>query len=411
MALYSYEGFNQAAKKVKGQLDGSSIQAIKEQLTKKGIFVSSIEIVSDLSATLPWYKKLFVKKVTLKDKILFTKQLEVLLRSGIPLMQSLELLMDQFEGQMRAIVVNLRDGIKEGQSLADGLKKYPKIFDNIYVQLIKAGEATGKLEIILKRLTIYLERRAEIQKKVKGALSYPMIQMAIIALVVVFLLYYVVPKFVGIFKKQGADLPTPTKVLLAISDVFQSHYILLAIAITIITGAFIYVRSQEWGKLYLDKIKLKLPLIKYFTRMNAVVQLTRTLGMLLESGVNLSEALDIVCKIINNRVLATSIKQARDKIVKEGKIAQYLKDTNIFDPMAIYLIRTGEQSGELAKMLLVVAENSEEELSALTDSLSAKIEPIMMIIMAVVVGFIVISIALPMTQMAGTLTKGKGSKL
>ena len=383
MALYSYEGFNQAGKKVKGQLDGSSVHAVKDQLTKKGIFVSSIELVSDLSATLPWYKKLFVKKVTLKDKILFTKQLEVLLRSGIPLMQS----------------------------LADGLKKYPKIFDNIYVQLIKAGEATGKLEIILKRLTIYLERRAEIQKKVKGALSYPMIQIVIIALVVVFLLYYVVPKFVNVFKKQGDALPTPTKILLSISGVFQSHYILLAIITFAIVGAFMYVKSQEWGKLYLDKIKLKLPLIKYFTRMNAVVQLTRTLGMLLESGVNLSEALDIVCNIINNRVLATSIKQARDKIVKEGKIAQYLKDTNIFDPMAIYLIRTGEQSGELAKMLLVVAENSEEELSALTDSLSAKIEPIMMIFMAVVVGFIVISIALPMTQLAGTIGKGKGTKV
>jgi type II secretory pathway component PulF len=405
MALYFYQGFSKEGKRVKGQIDASSISQIKEQLSKRGIFISSIDLVSDITATMPWYKRLFQKKVTLKDKILFTKQLAVLLKSGIPLMQSLELLMDQFEGQMRSIIISLKDGIKEGQSLADGLKQYPKIFDNIYVQLVRAGEATGKLEVILVRLTTYMERRAEIQKKVRGALSYPMIQLGIVTLVVIFLLNFVVPRLVGIFKKQGSALPGPTQFMLSISDFLQNHYILLGIFFVLIISGFIYIRSQEWGKFYIDKIKLKLPLIKYFTRMSAVVQFSRTLGMLLESGVNLSEALDIVCKIINNRVLAATLIQAKDKIIKEGKITQYLKDTNIFPSIAIYLLRTGEQSGELAQMLLVVAENYEEELSELTDSLAAKIEPIMMIVMAVVVGFIVISIALPITQMGSIVGK------
>lgn len=407
MALYAYQGFSKGGKKVKGQIDASSLQQVKDQLTKKNIFVSSIELVSDLTSAMPWYKKLLEKKITLKDKILFTKQLAVLLKSGIPLMQALELLVDQFEGQLRSIIINLKDGIKEGQSLADGLKKYPKIFDNIYVQLVKAGEATGKLEVILFRLTTYLEKRAEIQKKIKGALSYPMIQISIVLLVTFFLLYFVVPKLVGIFKKQGSSLPGPTQFLLSISESLQSHYIIIGVSAASIVGLFLYMKSQEWGKLYLDKIKLKLPLIKYFTKMNAVVQFSRTLGMLLESGVNLSEALDIVCKIINNRVLANSLNKAKDKIIKEGKITQYLKDTGIFPSIAIYLLRTGEQSGELAQMLLLVAENYEEELSDLTDSLSSKIEPLMMIFMAVVVGFIVIAIALPITDMASIVGKGK----
>src|SRR3990167_1591994 len=405
MALYSYQGFSKDGKKVKGQVDASSISQVKDQLLKRDIFVSSINLVTDLTSGLPWYKRLFQKKVTLKDKILFTKQLAVLLKSGIPLLQSLELLIDQFEGQMRSIIINLKDGIKEGQSLADGLKKYPKIFDNIYVQLVRAGEATGKLELILFRLTTYMERRAQVQKKIKSALSYPMIQLSIVILVVFLLLYFVVPKLVGIFKKQGSELPGPTKFMLAISEFMQNHYILLGVSLIALVALFFYVKSQEWGKIYIDKIKLKLPIVKYFTRMSAVVQFSRTLGMLLESCVNLSEALDIVCKIINNRVLASTLIKAKDKIIKEGKIAQYLKDTNIFPSIAIYLLRTGEQSGELAQMLLLVAQNYEEELADLTDSLSAKIEPLMMIIMAVVVGFIVISIALPITQMGAIIGK------
>lgn len=399
MALFNYEAFSSDGKKKKGQIDATSLSAAKDILSARGFYVISMNS-ADKASSLPWYQKLFQKKVTLKDKILFTKQLAVLLKSGIPLLQSLELLTDQFDGQLKYITISIKDGIKEGGSLADGLKKYPKVFDNIYVQLVRAGEATGNLEKILNRLATYLERREEIQKKVKGALSYPLIQIIVVTLVVAGLVTFVVPKLVGPFKSQGKELPGPTKILLSISDVIKDHYILLAIGIIFVIAIFVYIKSQEWGQLWLDKVKLKLPLIKYFTKMSAVVQFCRTLGMLLESGVNLSEALDIVTNIINNKVLTSALITAKDKIIKEGKITQYLSETKLFPPMAIYLLRTGEQSGELDQMLLTVAQNYETELSDLTDSLSSKIEPIMMIVMAVIVGGVVVAIAMPIMQMS-----------
>lgn len=399
MALFYYEAFSADGKKIKGQLDASSESSAKDQLSKKGVYVVSIRPF-DKSYDLPWYKKLLQKKVTLKDKILFTKQLSVLLKSGIPLLQSLELLIDQFDGQLKYIIISIKDGIKEGGSFADGLKKYPKIFDNIYIQLVRAGEATGNLELILDRLSLYLERREDIQRRVKSALSQPIIQLVVVFLVVAFLVTFVVPKLTGMFAQQGADLPAPTKILLGISDFIRFHYFILLFIVSCVVGLFVYVRSQEWGQLLIDKIKLKLPIIKYFTRTSAIIQFSRTLGMLLESGVNLSEALDIVCNIINNKVLASALKAARDKIIKEGKITTYLSETKIFPPMAIYLLRTGENSGELAHMLLVVGQNYETELTEVTDGLSAKIGPFMLVFMAVLVGFIVISIALPIMNMS-----------
>ena len=398
MALFSYQAFSKDGKKITGTIDAPSLQVAKEQLSKQGIYPISLA-PSSFEAALPWYKRLFQKKITPKDIILFTKQLAVLLKSGVPLLQALELLIEQFEGTMRTILVRIKDEVKEGASFADALKRYPKVFDNIYVQLVRAGEASGKLEMILERLTAYMERRAEIRKRIRSALTGPIIQLVVAVAVVSVMMIFVVPPMAENFAETGKELPLPTAILLAISHLFTRYYlIVIAVLIGGIIG-FKYWKSTLSGARTIDQIKLKLPIIGYFTRTNAIVQFCYTLGMLLEGGVNLAEALDIVVSIIDNRVLAHALSEARDKIIKQGKIAQYLKQTGMFPPIATYLISTGEQSGQLDKMLLTVAENYEEESGEYADSLSAKIGPIMLIIMAVVVGFIVISLMLPMTQM------------
>lgn len=399
MALYSYQSLSKEGKKISGFLDASSLQDAKAKLYSRGLYIVSISTAEGDTGR-PWYKRLFEGGVSLKDKIMFTKQLAVLLRSGIPLLQTLELLIDQFEGKMRSIIVDLKDGVKEGLSLAEGLKKYPKFFDNIYIQLVRAGEATGKLEVILDRLALFLEKKQALQSKIKSALRYPMIQLSVVILVVIFLLTFVVPRIAQIFIDAGSQLPTPTRIVMAASNFLQHHYILLLILVISLSSAFIYWKASPSGAKTLDKIKLKLPMIKFFSKTNAVVQFSKTLGMLLEGGVNLSEALDIVCNIVTNRVLADQLNEAKDKIIKEGRIAEYLKQTKIFPPIAIYLIRTGEQSGELAKMLLTVGDNYEQELSELTDKLTGTMEPIIMAFMAIVVGFVVIAVATPIMQMS-----------
>jgi type IV pilus assembly protein PilC len=394
MALYKYRALSGSGKKKTGIVDASSVQQVKEILSYQGLYPTSIELQSDQPS---FFKKIF-SRVSPKDLILFTKQLAVLLKAGIPLLQSFELLVEQFEGTMKSIIISLKDDIKQGRSLAESMQKYPKYFDNIYVQLVKAGEATGKLELILERLTTYLEKNMEVKSRIKSAMMNPIIQLVLIFLVVIFLLLKVVPNLVKTFSSMQGQLPLATRIMVAMSDFMMNHYLILILLIGFVIGSFLLFKSTKQGKKFFDKLKLKLPVIKYFTKMNAVIEFSRTLGMLLESGVNLSQALDIVCKITKNQILADELNEAKESIIKQGKIAQYLKRTGLFPPMAIYLINTGEQSGSLDKMLLTVADTYDRDLIELTGSLTASIDPLMKVLLALIVGFIVAAIALPMMK-------------
>ncbi len=405
MALYMYQGFSKDGKKLSGQLDAPSEGGVRELLQRQGIYPTSIVLAHTVVAKGSFFSNLFATKVTLKEKLLFTKQLAVLLRAGVPLLQALDLLDDQFTGKLHTILVSIKDGIKEGNSLADGLKRYPQTFENIYVQLVRAGEASGKLEMILDRLVIYLESKEALSKKVSSALRGPLIQLGIIFAVTIFLVTNVVPTLASSFTQAGgAQLPLPTQILMSISDFMISHFLLLTIFVLTSSVGFLYWKSTEQGAFQLDRLTLQLPIFGFFSRMNAITQFSSTLGMLLEAGVRLSDALTIVCDIVDNRVLKVALEQAKDKIIKQGKIAQYLKQTNIFPPIATYLISTGEESGNLDSMLLEVAKNYEKDLTETADGLSAALEPAMMFLMAVIVGFIVIAIALPMAKMGSVLS-------
>lgn len=395
MALYAYEAFNKDGKKVHGTVDATSVGAVRHELARQQLYPITIYLATDQSK-MGFFKRLMLGRVALKEVILFTKQLSVLLKSAVPLLQSLELLTEQFKGRLHSILVTIKDEVKGGTAFADALAQFPKVFDTIYVQLVRAGEASGQLDDILVRLTDYLERREEIRKKIKSAMQYPLIQLVMAVGVVMILMLAVVPQLESLFEAQGENLPWATKVMISMSRVVQHYFVYMLIAFVIITVSFIYWKRTATGGYYFDKLKLKLPVVKYITKTNAVVQFCYTLGILLESGVNLAEALDIVVKIMDNRILAATLTQARDNIIKQGNIAQYLKDTDIFPPIAIHLIRTGEQTGELGKMLLTVAQNYEVELSDHINTATGLLGPAMMIFMGVIVGFIVMAIAMPL---------------
>lgn len=403
MPIFFYQAFSKDGKKVTGYLDAPTSVAVKEQLVRKGLFPTTITFSKE-GVRQPFWKTLFAGKVTTKEKILFTKQLSVLLKAGIPLLQSVELLIDQFKGKLGTMLVAIRDDLKEGVSFANALNKYPDTFDKIYVQLVRAGEASGKLEPILDRLVLFFERGEEIRKRVRGALMQPIIQLVVAVIAVIFLIAKVVPTIATTFAEQGQKLPAPTRILMKISDIITTYYLPLIILLVLLYLGYRYIKSTDKGGRIIDRIKLKIPLISYFTRIKAVVQFSQTLGLLVASGVNLAESLDIVVSIIDNKILASTLKEARDKIIKQGKIAQYLKQTNLFPPIAIYMISTGEESGQLDTMLTTVANNYEEELAQIADRMTSLLSPIMLIVMAGIVGFIVASIALPIINM----TKGIG---
>lgn len=400
MPLYQYESFNRRGNKVAGTIDAPSMVVAKDLLQGQGLMPTKIYEVSGEGVAGFSFKTLFEKKIDLRTIVLFTKQLAVLLKSSVPLLQALELLTDQFEGSFKRILIKIKDGLKSGQPLAKELSRYPKIFTNVYVQLVRAGEASGKLETILFRLTEYLERSEETKKKIKKAMSYPIMILSFCVLVVVGLLIVLVPKLKGVFTSMGKELPPPTKILIASSDFLTDHFVALGITVIASFILFFYWKSTPSGKYKFDELLLWFPMTAYFSRTKAVVQFSKTLGMLLESGVNLSEALDIVCNIVENAVLVKQLTLARDKIIKEGKISKYLRETGIFPNIASYMISTGEQSGKLAEMLLTVGDDYDRELTELTESLTAKINPIMTIVMGIVVTFIMLSIFLPIMSMS-----------
>lgn len=409
MALYLYQAFSKDGKRVSGTLDVASPKQAHDQLAAQGLFPIKITLVSETTSSFS-LKQLFERKVSLKDKLFFTKQLQVLLKSGVPLLDALDLLSQQTEGRLKTIVVSLRDTIKEGKSLADGLAQYPKTFETIYIQLVKAGEASGQLDIILERLTAYFERQDELRKKIRGALTYPIIQLVIVLAVVSILLIFVVPQISDMFAKGGQQLPLATRILVGLSDFLTNHYIVLFFGIVGTYVAYRFWKATPSGARTIDAIKLRIPIVRYFTQMGAVVQFSSTLGMLLEGGVGLAESLDIVCNIVDNKILVSTLREARENIIKQGQVAQYLKQTGIFPPVAIYLINTGEQSGQLPQMLNLVAENYEKDLMEYSDSLTSKLTPIMMVFMAVVVGFIMMAIIIPIMEMSSGIGLEQGKQ-
>ncbi len=401
MPLYQYESFSRRGNKVIGTIDAASEQAAKEILQGQELLPTKIWEVTGQEGQAGFsFKSLFEKKIDIHGVILFTKQLSVLLKSAVPLLQAFELLIEQFDGAFQRVLIRIKDGIKSGQPLAKEIGKYPKIFSNVYVQLVRAGEASGKLDSILIRLTEYLETTEETKKKVKKAMSYPILILSFAFLVVVGILVVLVPKLKDMFVQMNKELPLPTRILIGTSDFFVNNFSVLGIVLIASVILFIYWKSTPAGKYKFDSILLKLPLTAYFSKTRAVVQFCKTLGMLLEAGVNLSEALDIVCNIVDNAVLVKQLNQARDKIIKEGKISKYLRETGIFPNIAIYMISTGEQSGKLGEMLLSVGDDYDKELGELTEGLTAKIGPVMTVVTGVIIAFIMVSLFLPIMSMA-----------
>jgi type II secretory pathway component PulF len=407
MALYMYQAFSRDGKQVTGTLDAGSVQGVKEQLVRTGLLPIKIELVSAKTSTggLGFFKNLFGPRVTLKDKIFFTKQLAVLLKAGVPLLDALELLIEQTEKGLRTIIISLKDNVKEGRSLADSMLQFPKVFDTTYVQLVKAGEASGSLERILERLTQYLSESQELRTKIKGALRMPLIQLGIMLIIVTILLTVVVPQIATTFTSQGGELPLPTRILMGISNFLVDHYLVLLISIIVLVGSFFWWKSTAAGSRMYDRILLKVPLFGYFVRMQAVVQFSRTLGMLIEGGVNLAEALTIVTKVVDNKILVDTLQQARENIIKQGKIAEYLKQTNLFPPLAIYLINTGEKSGQLGEMLLQVANIYEAELREFADTFVTILNAAMPAVMGLIVGMVVLAIGMPMMKISEVVEK------
>lgn len=404
MAFFLYQAFSKEGGKVDGFIEAQNIQTAKAELVKKGLYPIFVTLENTNEKKQNFFQAFFIPAVSLKDKIFFTKQLVMLLKSGVALTESLHLMVNQTPSYMKNMLEKMRDELKEGESFATVLSFYPKSFSNLYIQLVKAGEASGQMEKVLLRLVAFLEEDAEFNETVSKALQGPLIQLLMVLIVAVGLLTVIVPKLVDVFASMGRkELPLLTNIVIACSNFLINHYIILASVLLSMISLYTAWSQSTTGKYIIDVIKLKIPMISYFTRVIAVIQFSQTLGLLLESGVNISEALNIVVQIVDNQVLVNMLKTAKENILKEGRVADYLKKTNLFSLVDIHLINTGEQSGSLDVMLIQVGKYNQDDLRQYSFQLTSILNPMATVLLALVVGTILIAVMGPIMNMSDML--------
>ncbi len=328
-----------------------------------------------------------------------TRQMGTMLGAGIPMAEMLSAVIDQAETRAQETMFRtIRERITQGVSFGDALAEYPAYFSELYVNMIKAGEATGQVDIVLKRLADFLQRARGLQRKVVSALTYPVLMIAIGLLVVSILMTFVVPKITDMLTDTGQVMPLPTRVLIAISDGFKRYWIVLPLGIAAASVLYSRIYKTRRGQLAIDRIKLRIPIVGDLLRKSAIARFTRTLSTLLSSGVPAVRSLEIVETVVGNRIVADATEHIRVRILEGTDIATPLKATGAFPAVVGYMVAVGEQSGQLESMLDNIADAYDEEIEVVTERITTVLEPIMIIFLAVVVGYIVWSIVLPILQ-------------
>ncbi|HUJ10437.1 MAG TPA: type II secretion system F family protein [Verrucomicrobiae bacterium] len=404
MPTFQYKAKTRAGELVNGSLAAGDRRAALAELSKLGFFPLAVE--SSETATQGAVKGGLGSGVKSRDVLMFTQQLSTLLRSGMSLSQALGTLERRTQKKALATVLgDLRNGIVQGESLSDSLAKHPKLFSRFFVNLIKAGEASGALDDVLLRLGKHQEQMAEVREKVIGALLYPLIIVSVGICVIIFFMLVMVPRFATMFKEMGRALPLPTRILIGVSNGFMSYWwIGVLLIVAAVTAYRIRARTPE-GKLALDSMKLRLPVFGNIIKANAFAQFARTLATLLENGVPVLTALQIVEDTMTNRVIANEIQEARTRVTDGTSISQPLAKGKIFPPLLIDMLAVGEESGEVVPALKNIAENYESELSRTLKVFTTLLEPAIIIFMAVVVGAIVLSVLMAVFDITAGIGK------
>ncbi len=391
--------FTYTARALNGDLRTATIDApnrdeVVAQLKRQRLNVVKI----DEAATAK--KKKGSGKITMRDIVIFTRQFSTMINAGLPLVQALDILSKQSENKALKDVTNaVVFDVESGHTVADALRKHPKAFGELYVNMVAAGEAGGILDTILMRLATFMEKNDALIRKVKGAMIYPGVIMSVAAIAIVVLLIFVIPVFEKMFASVGMALPLPTRVVLGMSRFLKSYWwIVLAATAGGVTMLKRYYATSN-GKLQIDKLMLKMPVLGDVLRKSAVSRFTRTLGTLIGSGVSILEGLEITAKTAGNRVISDAIMESRASIAGGETIAAPLQKSAVFPPMVISMIAVGEQTGGLDEMLSKIADFYDEEVDAAVSGLLSLMEPVMIVFLGVVVGGMVVAMYLPIFDM------------
>lgn len=401
MPVFAYRGINAQGKNIKGVIDAGSLSDARSRLKSEKIFVTEIQESSKAAAASGADRSITSRgKVNTQDLALMTQQLSTLLSSGIPLVDSISALIDQTENlRLKETLSDVRSRVNEGSSLADAYAKHPKIFNNLYVNMIRAGEASGTLDMVLDKLTFFTENQNKLRGKVVAALAYPIFMLFAGTIAMIIIFSVVIPKLTALYTDMDQTLPLPTTILIGISDALRDYWYLIAIVVVGGIMAFRAYAKTPHGRYKLHGFVLTMPLFGSLFRMIAIARFSNTLATLLSSGVPILTSMDIVKRVINNVVLKDVIEKVRVNLSEGDSIAEPLRRSGQFPPLVTHMISVGEKSGELESMLYKVAETYDNQVENKITTLTSLLEPMMILIMAVVVGFIVFSVMLPLINM------------
>ena len=397
MPVYTWKGINSYGEKRKGEIEAANEAAALGQLKRLRIDNPKIkEKPKDLFENIA----IFQPKVTGKDIVIFTRQLSTMIDAGLPLVQCLQILAKQQDNAtFRRVLTEIQTDVESGTTLADAMRKHPKVFDNLYSNMIEAGELGGILDTILSRLAAFKERSMALQKKIKGAMTYPTICLAISLIILAVILVFVVPVFEQMFQSFGQALPIPTQIVVQMSNFFKNNmlFIIIGIFITVFIVKKIY--GTEIGRLKMDSILLKAPVVGILLRKVAVAKFTRTLSTMLQSGVPILDALQVVAKTSGNKIIERAVYHVADSIAEGRPIAEPLEESGVFPNMVVQMINVGESVGALDNMLEKIADFYDEEVDQAVENLTSMIEPFMMVFLGGMIGSIVVAMYLPIFEM------------
>jgi len=401
MPVYVWVAQTKKGRKLKGEIDAATEAIALSQLKKRNFTVKKLKLKpKDIFENISFLKP----KVTNKDLVVFTRQFSTMIDAGLPLVQGLTILAEQSENPtFKAILKEITKDVEGGSTLAEAMKKHPKIFDSLFVNLVAAGEVGGILDTILRRLAQFIEKAERLKSQIKGAMTYPIVVMAIAIIVISVILVFVIPDFEDMFKSFGSALPTPTQIVVNMSRFLKGNIHWIIIALIALGYGLKRYRNTAGGRKQTDTLFLKLPVFGNLLKKTAVARFTRTLGTMISSGVPILDALEIVAKTAGNVVIEEIIYEVRGSIAEGQTIAEPLSENDIFPGMVIQMIAVGEATGALDSMLEKIADFYDEEVDAAVGALTSMLEPLLMLFLGGSIGGLVIAMYLPIFGMAAAM--------
>lgn len=405
MPVYAWEGKDASGKKVKGEMEAKNVQAVFNSLKSKRIVPNAKAIKErgkglDMEINIPGMGP----KVKGKDVVIFTRQFATMIDSGLPLMQALDILGRSHENKaFKGVLMGVKESVETGGTLADGMARFPEAFDDLYVNMILAGENGGILDIILERLAIQMEKSMKLKREVKTAMIYPAVVVSAAVIVTAVLLIFVIPTFAELFEDFGSSLPLPTQIVINMSNFVVGNWFTIFGSMGAGLGFFFRFVKTPRGQEVLHPIFIKMPVFGNIIRKVAVARFTRTLGTMISSGVPILEALNICARTAGNKVVEKDVQRARVAISEGKAMIEPLSESDVFPPMVISMIGVGESTGQLDAMLQKIADFYEDEVDNAVGAMKQLIEPLMILFLGVIIGGLVVAMYLPIFKMGSVV--------